>query len=112
MAPFSYFYWQMIRKILHIKEKLPLELMFWVLAIISLALMEAGHENHFTLCPLDNLGFTWCPGCGLGRAINLMLRGDFAASFSMHPLAGFALGVIFYRIVQLIRNIKTYNYYG
>jgi hypothetical protein len=102
----------MIRKILYIKEKLPVELIFWLGALTVLAVMDPGHEHHFTLCPLDHLGFTWCPGCGLGRAINLMLHGDFSASFAMHPLAGFALVVISWRIIQLIKNIKTYNYYG
>lgn len=102
----------MIRKILHIKEKLPIELVFWSMALLSLALMDTGHDHHFSLCPLDQLGFQWCPGCGLGRAINLLLHGEFSASFTMHPLAGFALITISFRIIKLIKNIKIYNYYG
>lgn len=112
MAFFSYFPLQMIRKITYLKEKLPIELIFWSVSLLSLALMEPGHDHHFSLCPLDLLGVTWCPGCGLGRAINLLMHGYFSASFAMHPLAGFALVIISFRIIQLIKNIKTYNYYG
>ncbi|KEO73951.1 hypothetical protein EL17_07295 [Anditalea andensis] len=101
-----------MRKILNIKEKLPVELIFWLGALISLALMKPGHDHHFTLCPISYIGFSWCPGCGLGRAINLMLHGHFSASFSMHPLAGLAIVVIIWRIIQLIKNIKNFNYYG
>jgi hypothetical protein len=99
-------------KIQHIIQRLPLELVFWTVSLILIWSMEPAAENHFTMCPLDRLGFTWCPGCGLGRAMNLMMHGEFLASFSMHPLAVFAIAVILLRIFRLIKNLKTYNYYG
>ncbi|WP_262481916.1 DUF2752 domain-containing protein [Cecembia lonarensis] len=48
----------------------------------------------------------------MGRAMSLLSKGDLKASWSMHPLAMFAFAVIVFRIIQLIRNIKTTKNYG
>ncbi|UJP67112.1 DUF2752 domain-containing protein [Mongoliitalea daihaiensis] len=93
-------------------SKLPVELIFWIGALIGILFIDPYGPNHFTLCPLDNLGFDWCPGCGLGRSMSLLTKGDFKASWSMHPLAMFAFVVIVLRIIQLIRNNKTTRNHG
>ena len=38
-------------------------------------------------CPVALFLHTPCPGCGMTRAIELLLHGDVAASLAMHPLA-------------------------
>jgi len=38
-------------------------------------------------CPFRALTGLPCPGCGLSRALTLLLRGDWAASFRLHPFA-------------------------
>jgi hypothetical protein len=111
MAFFSYFTAQM-KRIKAILSKLPLELIFWIGALIGIFFIDPYGAQHFSLCPLDNLGLDWCPGCGLGRAMSLLSKGDIQASWSMHPLAMFAFAVIVFRIFELIRNIKTTRYYG
>jgi hypothetical protein len=111
MAFFSYFT-QSMKRIAEIWQVVPMELLFWIGALIGIFLIDPYGPQHFTLCPLDNLGFNWCPGCGLGRAMSLLTKGDIQASWSMHPLAMFAFAVILYRIIQLIRNIKTTKHYG
>ncbi|SIN74930.1 DUF2752 domain-containing protein [Algoriphagus halophilus] len=93
-------------------QRFPLELFFWIGSLIAILMLEPGAEPHMSLCPLDQLGFSWCPGCGLGRSMNLLARGDFQASWSMHPLAMLAYVVIFSRIWQLIKNLKTTHNYG
>lgn len=40
----------------------------------------------FVLCPFRLLTGHACPGCGMGRALLHALRGDWAASWDMHPL--------------------------
>lgn len=92
--------------------KIPFELYFWCLALIAIAFIKVGTEAHFSLCPLDNLGIHWCPGCGLGRSMKLFMTGEFKASWGMHPLGGFGLIVIGFRIIELIKHIKTIRNYG
>jgi hypothetical protein len=77
------------------------ELVFWTAALISLGLTNPGSESHFTLCPLKSLGFTWCPGCGMGHAISFLLRGDIKSSIHAHWLGIPAVIVILHRIYVL-----------
>jgi hypothetical protein len=92
-------------------KKLPIELIFWLTALISLWFFDP-YGNHYSLCPLSNLGIDWCPGCGLGRSMALLMKGHFIASWEMHPLGGFALVVIIFRIFEIIKNLKTTKNYG
>jgi hypothetical protein len=82
---------------------IPVELIFWVLALTLLATANP-HEHHFTLCPLANLGFDWCPGCGLGRSITAIFNTDFSASIRHHWFGIPALLIILYRIYQLSKQ--------
>lgn len=87
-------------------KNFPLELVFWIVALVLLATSN-GHEHHFTLCPLANLGYEgWCPGCGIGRSISLIFHGDFAGSFSQHWFGFPAIAIIGSRIYNLTKNIK------
>ena len=81
----------------------PLELIFWLTALVALALAEVG-VAHFKLCPLANLGWDWCPGCGLGRGITQVFHGNFSAAFRQHWLALPALVIIACRIIELSRQ--------
>jgi hypothetical protein len=89
------------------------ELIFWVLALMALAIAtpeEYGHAHHFTLCPLANLGIDSCPGCGVGRAITQLLHGNIAESWKHHWFGVPALLIIVFRIVGLIKlNIKSFK---
>jgi len=78
------------------------ELLFWVAALVSLAINDPSGNAHFTLCPLKALGITWCPGCGLGHAISWLFHGNIRNSLHAHWLGIPALAVIFYRIYTLI----------
>lgn len=84
-------------------SSVPLELLCWVSALLYLALLEPGGD-HFTLCPLANLGFSWCPGCGLGRSVSSLLHADFASSLHYHWLGLPALIILLHRISVLLKN--------
>ena len=90
-------------KIIKTLRELNFELVIWLAALIVLAFINPT-AHHLTLCPLSNMGFRYCPGCGLGRSISYLFRGDLSASFHMHPLGIFALGTIGYRIIQIINK--------
>jgi hypothetical protein len=85
-------------------KSFPIELTFWILALVLLATANP-HSHHFTLCPLANLGFDWCPGCGLGRSITALFHGDVSASFSHHWFGIPALILICHRIYQLAKQL-------
>lgn len=89
--------------------QLPFELVFWIAALTALWWLDPS-GSHSSLCPLHNMGFAWCPGCGLGRSISLLMNGEFTASWNLHPLGGFGLAVILYRIVEILKHIKKHNY--
>src|SRR5690554_3466874 len=104
LALFSCFSCPMKNLLRKIKQ-LPLELAFWCIALTSLWWLDP-YGSHYTLCPLHQLGIEWCPGCGLGRAISLLMNGEVAASWQLHPLGGFALAVILYRIFEILKHLQ------
>ncbi len=80
-----------------------LELLVWLTGLMYLILIDLS-KNHFSFCPLNQMGFDWCPGCGLGMSISLIFHFEFAESLKVHPLGFFALIIIVFRIIQLIKN--------
>lgn len=52
-------------------------------------------------CPVAQFLHEPCPGCGMTRAIELLVHGEVGASFAMHPLAVPTL------LVQLVFAILT-----
>ncbi len=87
-------------------KSIPLELIFWISALILLAAaspQDHHHLKHFTFCPLANMGISWCPGCGLGRSITQFFHGNLEESFHQHWLGVPAVLIIGYRIVSLSR---------
>jgi len=87
------------------------ELAFWMGALVSLAVANPTAQPHFALCPLKWMGFTWCPGCGLGHSISWLFHGNIKASIHAHWLGIPAVVVILHRIyvvsTQLISD-KTF----
>ena len=75
--------------------------LIWICALVFLALQDPGH-HHYTLCPLNNLGFSFCPGCGLGRAIAWFFRGDLEASLMAHPMGIPAVVLLLYRSYRVL----------
>lgn len=61
-------------------------------AAAHLALTAAGLEGW--PCPVRYAFGIPCPGCGLGRAGALLLRGQFAASLHIHAFAAPVIGAI------------------
>jgi len=77
------------------------EALIWISSLIFLAVSDPAH-HHYTLCPLDNLGISYCPGCGLGRSIGYFFRLDLESSFLSHPLGIPAVFLLIYRSVKIL----------
>ncbi len=86
------------------QKRLPIELIVWLTAILVLGISYPKTADHFTLCPIENLGFSWCPGCGLGRSISYLLHGELKLSVNQHWFGIPALGILIFRIVQLLNK--------
>lgn len=84
---------------------LPFELTAWLGSILFLA-FTAQSSTHFSLCPLDNLGLNWCPGCGLGRSIRFLLHGELLLSLEHHWFGIPAFLILMHRIMQLLINFR------
>ena len=85
-------------------RKWPLELIIWTAAIIIFSVSYPKSADHFTLCPLSVLGFSWCPGCGLGRSISFFLHADLRLSLEHHWFGIPATFILIFRIVQLLNK--------
>lgn len=81
-----------------------LEALAWLSGLIFLACIDPLASNHWSICPLKNLGFDYCPGCGLGASIHYLLRGDFYMSLQIHPLGLFAFTILISRIIVLTKS--------
>jgi hypothetical protein len=84
------------------------EAVIWISALVFLAFSNPA-EHHYTLCPLDNLGISYCPGCGLGRSIGYFFRADLESSFLSHPLGIPAVILLIYRSVIILSKPDSLN---
>jgi len=85
-------------------RRVGLEAWVWLGGLTYLALIDPAACNHFSFCGLRLLGIEHCPGCGLGRSISFLLRGDLAQSFETHWLGIPALLILIHRIYSLFRS--------
>jgi hypothetical protein len=79
------------------------ELIFWIAALITTALIPLDASPHYSFCLFKLAGFDFCPGCGIGHSISYLFHGNLSASFNSHPLGLFAVLVIICRISKLLR---------
>ena len=83
----------------------PLEAAFWTAALVAAASIDPRAPGGFNLCLIEHLGLP-CPGDGLGTGIAHLARGQWAASWNAHPLAGPVVGVLVVHIVTLCRAAR------
>jgi hypothetical protein len=84
------------------------ELFIWTSGLLLIAFIPFGNA-HFSVCPLNNLGLSFCPGCGLGNSLHHLFHMDISGSFNSHPLGIPALLIILTRILTLTKNSLTHN---
>ncbi len=85
------------------------EMIIWILAIILLALNDPFTEPKTSLCILKNIGFPNCWGCGLGKSMSFLLRGEVVKSFDAHFMGIPASGVLLFRICDLFSRSFQVN---
>jgi len=71
--------------------------------LLLMAMLDPATDAQ-TFCPIERMGFNYCPGEGLGRSISLAFRGDFLASLAMHPAGIAAIFILSGRIYSIIKE--------
>ena len=82
----------------------PLEFFVWVAALAYLFILDPG-GNLVSICPLKWVGFSQCPGCGLGRSVAFLMEGNLTKSLEAHSLGTVALAVLLHRIFTLSKSL-------
>ncbi len=90
------------RPVVHRLRAVPLEAVFWTVALIGAASIDPQAPGGINLCLIERLGLP-CPGDGLGTAIAHLARGHWGASWNTHPLAAPVVGVLVAHVVSLCR---------
>lgn len=80
------------------------EIAAFSLGLLLLALMDPEITSGPGLCLLENTGFAYCPGDGLGHSISYLFRGKFYSAMHSNILGPFAIVIIGGRIGYLIRK--------
>lgn len=86
-----------------------LEAVFWIAALIYLALITIESASHFSFCVFKNIGIGFCPGCGIGASIHLTIHMKFAEAIAAHPLGPIAIIILLHRIFILTKT--AFNYF-
>lgn len=80
------------------------EAMIWLVGLGAMATMDPEGVHVFSLCPLDAVGLSFCPGCGLGHAVAYLARGAVVESMYAHPLGIPAVLLIATHVGRLVRQ--------
>ena len=76
----------------------------WLTALLALFLTDFSDET-FSFCLFKFVGFTTCPGCGIGRAIHYALQFKFQQSFQSHWFGIPATFILLYHIATSFYHI-------
>lgn len=86
-----------------------LEMLLWSVALFVPIFIDPNRQ-HASFCLFHNLGIDFCPGCGLGRSLAFLYRGDITHSFLSHPLGIIVFGILLFRIITLSGKLIKIKY--
>jgi hypothetical protein len=83
-----------------------IEPVVWITALVLLFLADTS-QSGTSLCFFRAMGFSHCPGCGIGHAMHDALHLHFAVSFHEHVLGIPAVAILIYTIIKSVFTIKN-----
>lgn len=88
------------------------EALFWTGGLAFVALADPRSGVLPSVCVFhwisEWIGTAFCPGCGLGQAVGLLVRGEWAASWAKHPLAIPAVVLLARHAAGLFRDARPF----
>lgn len=80
------------------------ELLAWVCALAFPFFINPWSTDHFTICFFKWIGLDWCPGCGLGKSIAFIYRGEWLLSLKTH---WFGIATVIILLLRIFSLAKT-----
>jgi hypothetical protein len=79
----------------------------WIVFSVGLILLGTMNPevSGTSFCVFDLLGFSFCPGEGLGHSIAYTFRGDFSSAFHAHLAGPAAVVILLLRILYIWKNL-------
>jgi hypothetical protein len=99
----------MMKLISDVCRRINLEALVWIVGLLFLAFTYPDGSSHSSVCIFKNMGFKYCPGCGLGHSISYFLHGEVTRSLQTHPLGIFATVILVFRIFSLLKGALVKN---
>jgi hypothetical protein len=93
----------------HFKKYLPQ--ITWLLVLVFLYCMDSSQQAP-SLCLFKLIGFSSCPGCGIGHAIHYALHFNFSRSMAEHIFGiPAAIGILYQVVAPFLKtkNNKSVN---
>ena len=66
-------------------------------------------EDYMLPCMNKKLFGFECPGCGLQRAVALLIKGDFVGAFQMYPAIYTLISLVAVLLLNRVFSFKHYN---
>lgn len=79
----------------------------WVVFLAGLLLMATmnPYSTGTSWCLIDFLGFTYCPGTGLGHSIAFLFRGEIINSLEANLIGPLVVVGLSFRVLQIWKNL-------
>jgi hypothetical protein len=87
------------------------EQVIWSAALLWLFFIDPDTQQ-YSLCIFKLLGFSSCPGCGIGHSIHYALHLEFAEAYRHHILGIPAIFLLLWQIIKPFFKFKKYNNHG
>jgi len=74
----------------------------WTIGLLAVCLADPTADSWVELCIFKAIGFSGCPGCGLGHAMGFLARGEWVLAMDSHWMSPLVAAILLTRIGKLI----------
>lgn len=74
----------------------------WIAGLVAVCLADPTQKSLVDLCVFKLVGFSGCPGCGLGHALGFLARGEWILAIQSHWMSPAVAVILVSRICTLV----------